>query len=38
MMHHDAQHSKHEENEARLTGGIRGVVEDGVTWERKAVI
>ena len=38
MMHHDAQHCKREENEARLTGGIRGVIEAGMTRERKAVI
>ena len=38
MMHRDAQHCKHEENEAHLTGVIRGVIEAGMTWERKAVI
>ena len=38
MMHRDAQRYKREENEARVTGGIRGVIEAGMTRERKAVI
>ena len=38
MMHRDAQHCKHEENETHLTGVIRGVIEAGMTRERKAVI
>ena len=38
LMHRDAQRCKREENEARVTGGIRGVIEAGMTRERKAVI
>ena len=38
MMHRVAQCCKREENEAHLTGVIRGVIEAGMTRERKAVI